>query len=1016
MDYPLDREQEQMEAAYTHESQSYLDLEIDLQARPSVSPEPLARSPTSNSELSPLRTSPPEEINDPMLDVEMDEPLEVLPGIEQEDVFNNLLGHFPGQHDFYRLPANRTEYIEANDDYDAQFDPDFGLPVQENQHDNVAAQYHFEFNEDLEFTAEDESDTDECHTGNCSAFQEPELIRNAYIDAFVQKHMYGATHRALKHQLKAARRSISAHPNIHIEDISKMAQTITTAEKRLGLDTSSFITVFVLCPVCRRRYSQDDIANADSDVCLNEGCSGVLFTPRKLASGRMQRVPNVTYPFASPIAWIRHILSLPGMSELLQHWRNDDDDNEGLKTVLTSEEWMQKLDLNRSMGDLCDGWGWRSSKAGLERRTDPHTGTVTDESPFEPPVRFVSLPFGLSLTLNTDWFQATKEGNYSVGACYLVINNLPRHMRFLRENISLTILMPGPREPNDYALDQMLSPLIDELLQLKQGIRMNVRQGNPGIFREEVVHGELSLHIADLMARIKMGGGAGLKSELNFCLYCHMHLSSLSVPAGYSRRGFEFRDPKDELRNVYLWRSLQPEERRVLFEQTGNRFTPLHQIPGWYTSTSSPPDAMHLLYLGAMNWIFKQVLVGPGMLTRRHPGGQAPQDLFNECLDHMWMPKNFQRLPPKLGQTQGTIKADQWKLTSKILFVPLFLAFRDGDVIGPGITPAEIHFAQELMELLCVDYVRNNVPLPPNFHYLMHLEEFLLKYGSSYNTHVWGMERANGILSKINHNGRKDGMLESTLMRGWWSHAAIQNLIKKLRGLPNRTEADESIIQDLLAALRGGAEHAQQRGTLMAYIAQCQTAYTHLHGIQEPTRLSGQSRIIDLEKCGIYQLVLDFCIATWPDAGIFGPGMPRQRYLAPTGMVRNYSYVEYDGVRYGASTHTSGAGYCFGYIDGRFPVRIDRVLLIELQGEPHIRCICALVRRFCPPPVEGQFPWDMWASNLGVSSWAYEQLGELTVIPVHRFSGALALFEVPMSYGRYWITVALDNISPERED
>jgi hypothetical protein len=67
-------------------------------------------------------------------------------------------------------------------------------------------------------------------------------------------------------------------------------------------------------------------------------------------------------------------------------------------------------------------------------------------------------------------FQATKEGNYSVGACYLAINNLPRHMRFLRENIALCIVMPGPNEPNDYALNQMLEPLINELLELKQGV------------------------------------------------------------------------------------------------------------------------------------------------------------------------------------------------------------------------------------------------------------------------------------------------------------------------------------------------------------------------------------------------------------------------------------------------------------------------------------------------------------------------------------------------------------------
>ncbi|QRV93059.1 Transposase family tnp2 [Ceratobasidium sp. AG-Ba] len=902
----IDRGLQETEVQNFRAPRSY--LEEDTQAEPIVTSNPHTPFLASEAELSPPRVPSPQEGLDALEDIERDEPLEVPPEVEQEYTFENLLGQLPGQHDFYPLPGRQAEHIQDNENYDDQFDPDFGLPVREDEHQNDGAQYQFEFNKDMRLAAENESDEEEDHAPECTAFQEPDLIRNAYIDAFVQKHLYGATHRALKHQLKAAKRSISTHPDIHIEHISKMAQTITTAEKRLGLDTSSIITVFVLCPICRRRYTQEFIAGTYSDLCVNDGCAGVLFTLRKLASGKMRRVPQMTYPFASPIAWIQHMLGRPGMSELMQHWRNGGDNTDGLKAPVTSEERMRNLDPHKPMGDLCDGWGWRSSKAGLERRINPRTGIVIDESPLDPPVRLVSLPFGLSLTLNTDWFQATKEGNYSVGACYLVIDNLPRHMRFLRENISLTILMPGPHEPNDYALDQMLSPLIDELLQLKQGVLMVVRQGNPPIAREEIVHANLNQHIADLMARIKMGGGAGLKSELNFCLYCHMHLSSLSVPAGYNRQVFDFRDPQEELNNAYRWRSLNnPAERQALYEHTGNHFTALHRVPGWYTSTSSPPDPMHLLYLGATNWIVKQILVGPGMLTKRHAGDRAPQDLFNKCLDCMWMPRNFQRLPPKLGQTQGTIKANQWKLTSKILFIPLFLAFRDSDEIGPGyaprgsrsspaakhqatrakllhqqrrkyfqalgqiescppeeqcyasrslrfhyrqvlrfcvatsiidkrsITPAEILFAQELMELLCVDYTRNNVQLPPNFHYLMHLEEYLLKYGSSYNIHVWGMERANGIVSKINHNGRKNGMLKNTMMNGWWSHIAIQ--ILTMRALLNRTAADEGVIEDLLAALRGGGKHAQQRGTLMAYVAQCQTAYTRLHGIQG-TRLS----------------------------------------------------------------------------------------------------------------------------------------------------------------------------------
>ncbi|KAG8742780.1 hypothetical protein FRC12_015269 [Ceratobasidium sp. 428] len=181
-------------------------------------------------------------------------------------------------------------------------------------------------------------------------------------------------------------------------------------------------------------------------------------------------------------------------------------------------------------------------------------------------------------------------------------------------------------------------------------------------------------------------------------------------------------------------------------------------------------------------------------------------------------------------------------------------------------------------------------------------------------------------------------------------------------------------------------------------------------------RLSKQSRSVDLGKLAIYELVLEFCVAEWPDAGVFGSGMVKNHYLAPVGMVRNHSYVEYNGICYGAFSHTSGRGYCYQYIDGRYPVRIEQILHIEIPGGANLRTVCALVRRFKAPPIEPHFPWDTWASHLGVSSWAYDGLEEVMAVQANCFSGALALFDVEMSYGRYWVTVALDSVSPERDD
>lgn len=71
-----------------------------------------------------------------------------------------------------------------------------------------------------------------------------------------------------------------------------------------------------------------------------------------------------------------------------------------------------------------------------------------------------------------DRLQSDKEGNCSVGACYFVVNNLPWHLSFLRKNIHLAVVFPGPNEPNDYMLHQMLEPIVQEQLELQSGTCM----------------------------------------------------------------------------------------------------------------------------------------------------------------------------------------------------------------------------------------------------------------------------------------------------------------------------------------------------------------------------------------------------------------------------------------------------------------------------------------------------------------------------------------------------------------
>lgn len=64
-----------------------------------------------------------------------------------------------------------------------------------------------------------------------------------------------------------------------------------------------------------------------------------------------------------------------------------------------------------------------------------------------------------------------------VGAIYMTINNLPRAERYRKENIILVGIIPGPKEPKKEQINNYLRHLVDELIELYNGIKMKLHNG-----------------------------------------------------------------------------------------------------------------------------------------------------------------------------------------------------------------------------------------------------------------------------------------------------------------------------------------------------------------------------------------------------------------------------------------------------------------------------------------------------------------------------------------------------------
>lgn len=76
----------------------------------------------------------------------------------------------------------------------------------------------------------------------------------------------------------------------------------------------------------------------------------------------------------------------------------------------------------------------------------------------------------LGFSLNVDWFQPHKHIPTSVGAIYLTLLNLPRHIRYLKHNIILVGVIPGPSEPSVTEIHHYLEPMVHELELLWKGV------------------------------------------------------------------------------------------------------------------------------------------------------------------------------------------------------------------------------------------------------------------------------------------------------------------------------------------------------------------------------------------------------------------------------------------------------------------------------------------------------------------------------------------------------------------
>ncbi|KAG0975909.1 hypothetical protein G6F57_010776 [Rhizopus arrhizus] len=197
---------------------------------------------------------------------------------------------------------------------------------------------------------------------------------------------------------------------------------------------------------------------------------------------------------------------------------------------------------------------------------------------------FTSQARSLLFTLNVDWFQSSKRTVYSVGAVYLTINNLPRSIRYKKENIILVCVIPGPKEPKDTQINNYLQVLVKDLKELYYGDFFTCTAESPNAPVQ--VRAALFLIACDIPASRKVSGFTSFNATVP-CNKC-----STAFPARHNtnlQRDFSFgledldawslRTNIENRRYARNWKEASTKKQRVELEQKfGTRFSALHDL------------------------------------------------------------------------------------------------------------------------------------------------------------------------------------------------------------------------------------------------------------------------------------------------------------------------------------------------------------------------------------------------------------------------------------------------------
>lgn len=336
---------------------------------------------------------------------------------------------------------------------------------------------------------------------------------------------------------------------------------------------------FIACPQCHALYPlTNDVLSANEDAyagsrpfssCSSKShpdspeCGTILWKTRSLGP-RTFLVPAWKQVFQNLKDWIGKLLAVPGVEESLT-------------------ECLRRNVMSDAAQDF-----WDSPIFKEFRGPD---GELFMKEHFDisgsPELRLI---MSLGFDSFNPFHMKASGGLVSSTAMYMVLLNLPEHLRYHQEYMFLVTVMHG--HPNEDQVNHTLQKVVDELLLLWDGVFYTQ---TAKYSRGRTVCAALVPAVCDTQGAHTLSGFASHRHTL-FCIRCLLPIQEIHNldPARWPRRDLE-----SHRTYANLWRDAASKAiRDTLFNKYGVRWTEMLRLPYWNPIVYTIIDSMHLGYLG----------------------------------------------------------------------------------------------------------------------------------------------------------------------------------------------------------------------------------------------------------------------------------------------------------------------------------------------------------------------------------------------------------------------------------